>query len=93
MADHQTEYWRERSMRFEALNVSLSARLAEAETQNRVMWDVASDREARLAEAEALLRVMPGYGLSAYDKERWEKARNAFLAADSATHRENDSHE
>lgn len=40
--------------------------------------------QARLAEAEALLRVMPGYGLSAYDKERWEKARNAFLAPDSA---------
>ena len=29
----------------------LEARLAEAETQNRVMWDVANDREARLAEA------------------------------------------
>lgn len=39
---------------------------------------------SRLAEAEALLRVVPGYGLSAYEKERWEKARNAFLASDSA---------
>lgn len=41
--------------------------------------------KARLAEAEALLRVMPGYGLSAYDKGRWEKARNALLGiTDSA---------
>ena len=34
-------------------NAILRSRLAEAETQNRVMWDVASDREARLAEVEA----------------------------------------
>ncbi len=45
-------------------------------------------REAadRIEQLEALLRIMPGYGLSAYDKERWEKARNGIT--DSA--REND---
>jgi hypothetical protein len=48
-------------------------------------------REAadRIEQLEALLRIMPGYGLSAYDKERWEKARNTLLGiTDSA--REND---
>ncbi len=32
--------------------VSLRSRLSDIESQNRVMWDVANDREARLAEAE-----------------------------------------
>jgi hypothetical protein len=52
-------------------------------------------REAtdHIEQLEALLRVMPGYGLSAYDKGRWEKARNALLGiTDSATHREDGSH-
>lgn len=54
-------------------------------TSNAAHWyERAMKAESRLAEAEALLRVMPGYGLSAYDKERWEKARNAFLTPDSA---------
>lgn len=35
-------------------NTALRSRLAEAETQNRVMWDVANDREARLAEVDRL---------------------------------------
>lgn len=32
---------------------SLRSRLADIEAQNRVMWDVANDREARLAEVDA----------------------------------------
>jgi hypothetical protein len=59
----------------------LRSRLADIESQNRVMWDVANDREARLAEAEALLRGTEGYPMP-WD---WLERRDAFLAADSAS--------
>jgi hypothetical protein len=40
---------------------------------------------ARLAEAEQLLQLVPGFGLSAYDHTNWCNARERFLRAkDSA---------
>lgn len=66
------------------------SRLADIEAQNRVMWDVANDREARLAEAVTALRRYGGHeddcdGTAGYLDPRCTCGFSAALrAADSA---------
>lgn len=68
-------------------------RLADIEAQNRVMWDVANDREARLAKAEALLRECRHFVKALCDHDDATcgcyqhivlRGIDAFLTADSA---------
>ena len=91
MADHQTEYWRERSMRFEALYVSLSARLAEYIKANAEVGSLNVELTARLAEAErqrdGLIRIIRGVHGTLLD----DRISTVVRTPDSAAEQENDA--
>lgn len=63
-------------------NTALRSRLADIESQNRVMWDVASDREARLAEVEEELAQWQATGESVTRNEHDIAARLAEAERD-----------
>ena len=61
-------------------------------TDRRALLAYVDELRSRLAEAEALLWECVDYTPNKWNNPRVERIRD-FLSADSATHRENDSHE